>query len=112
MISIMYSIINCNLSEEYIASFWLLESENIMGAIILYPFKKNKVILEIFIEDKYANKWLFKNFANSIKETIVKFAQSKNIEEICTKANNLKSPRLLDFFGFKAYNNVYYKLII
>jgi hypothetical protein len=108
----MFKIIPCTRSTDCISTFFLVKDDNLMGAITIYPSKRFKTrgILEIFIEEEHRKKWLAKNFAVQIKVIIRGVLREKNIKEVHTEATAYQSPRLLDFFGFKRYNNVYYKL--
>lgn len=108
----MFEIIPSPESTDCISIFFLVKDKDLMGAISIYPSKRFKTrgILEIFIEEKYRKKWLAKNFARQIKSIISNVLREKNIKEVHTEAVAYQSPRLLDFFGFERYNNVYYKL--
>lgn len=116
----MFDIKICPAAPKSITTFWLYRDNNRIGNIIAYPYEynhlqghdKTRCVIEIYIEAKYRNRWLTRPFKEEIKSFVINTLKHKNIKEIHSKALAPQSPRLLDFFGFKRYNSVYYKLNI
>jgi hypothetical protein len=94
--------------------FLLIKENALMGHIIIYPSKvtTDRGILDIFIKPKYRSRWLARDFAKQIKSTIIATLKEKNFTLVLSKALSSQSPRILEFFGFKRYNNSCYFLII
>lgn len=110
----MFKIDVCQKAQDCISRFWLFCDQERIGAISVYPSSgsKERGIIEIYIEESYRKRWLLKEFAKDIKSMVINTLKDKNIKEIRSKAISDQSPRLLAFFGFDRYNNVYYKLRI
>ncbi len=100
-------------SEPLIVRFWLMDDDEAMGVIDIYPSEevngKSSTILDIFIREEYRGRWLGKEFAKKIVKTVMKILWEKQIHIIYTKQSP-EIPRLVDFFNFKRYNdeNFYY----
>lgn len=68
--------------------------------------------LDVNIEEQYRCRWLTKEFAKFLYDTVIYTCQMFKIDMLLTRVNNPKSIRLLDFFGFIKYNKKYYYLLI
>ena len=95
-------------------SIGIMRNDNLIGIINCYPIttRLNQAKCDIKIRRKYWSKWLFKNLASNIHNLFIKLCKNNNIQVIITRINNIKSIRLVEFFGFIKYNEKYYVLTI
>jgi len=90
----------------------LVNNEDVMGRLTIYPYKDKIGWLDLYIEEKYRCRWLTKSFAKFIYQTHSLLCKEHGLDYVFTGLKNPKSLRLLDFFGFTKYNEKYYYLTI
>jgi len=107
----MYSIKIDENDPKLIAKFCLMNGEQEMGSVDIYPSDddndEDASILDLFIKEEHRKKWLGKDFAKEIVKTVTGTLFDKQIRVIYT-VQSPDIPRLIDFFGFKRYNDENY----
>jgi len=107
----MYSIKIDENDPQLIAKFCLMKDGEEMGSVDIYPSDddndEDASILDLFIKEEHRKKWLGKDFAKEIVKTVTSTLFDKQIRVIYT-AQSPDIPRLIDFFGFKRYNDENY----
>lgn len=95
-------------------SIGIIRDNNLIGIINCYKIttRINQAKCDIKIRRKYWSKWLFKSLALNIYGLFIKLCKNNKIQFVLTRINNIKSIRLVEFFGFIKYNEKYYVLTI
>lgn len=95
-------------------SIGIVQNNSLIGILNCYNIKNklNQAKFDIKIRRKYWSRWLFKNLASNLHSLFIKLCKNNKIQVIITRINNVKSIRLVEFFGFTKYNENYYILII
>lgn len=88
----------------------LLLNGNITGIIKVFKRNDRQGILDLFIRCKYRSKWLNKWLYYNLKSYFIGICKQVGYNVVLTRLNNLKSLRLLNYFGFSKYNDKYYYL--
>jgi len=110
----MKKIILTDDDPKYIFTLLLMNGDEAIGKLAILPdrVKRELGVLDLFIEEKWRSKWLTKSFAKFLFKMFYNSCKEYKLASIITRANNPKSLRLLDFFGFTSYNKKDYYLVI
>lgn len=91
----------------------IMNDNEFIGRLTFYPdVYEGQAWLHIHIDEKWRGKWLTMAFAKFLYATSIQTCQEYKLKLIWTSLHNPKSLRLLDFFGFIAYNEIDYYLKI
>ena len=110
----MFSIIVCPPANNQLFKLKLMNSDDVIGLIIVHPYPKLKkhAILHLYIKLKYRKRWLTSKFGNKIFRSLIDVSYDKNIKVLHSASLKPESPRLLNFFNFKHYSDNLYSLTI
>lgn len=88
----------------------LYNNGNITGIIRVFRRTNKQGVLDLFIRSKYRSKWVNKYLYFNLKSKFIDICSKVGYNVVITRLNNIKSLRLLNYFGFMKYNEKYYYL--